>query len=135
MRKIKQINLLQTKEKLNQRKTISHLESLNAEADKCEKVSKELEEIAKEKNNEINKASAYSFQANRQLLQKLMEQREILVNRQEFLINEKMAVTSKISQSKAKNDLLERKKLQEKVKLASEKEFKREEDYNKFGKP
>ena len=135
MRKIKQINLLQTKEKLNQRKTISHLESLNAEADKCKKVSKELEEIAKEKNNEINKASAYSFQANRQLLQKLMEQREILVNRQEFLINEKMAVTSKVSQSKAKNDLLERKKLQEKVKLASEKEFKREEDYNKFGKP
>ena len=64
-----------------------------------------------------------------------MEQREILVNRQEFLHNEKMAVTSKISQSKAKNDLLERKKLQEKVKLASEKEFKREEDYNKFGKP
>ena len=54
MRKIKQINLLQTKEKLNQRKTISHLESLNAEADKCEKVSKELEEIAKEKNTEIN---------------------------------------------------------------------------------
>ena len=135
MRKIKQINLLQTKEKLNQRKTISHLESLNAEADKCEKVSKELEEIAKEKNTEINKASAYSFQANRQLLQKLMEQREILVNRQEFLHNEKMAVTSKISQSKAKNDLLERKKLQEKVKLASEKEFKREEDYNKIGKP
>ena len=135
MRKIKQINLLQTKEKLNQRKTISHLESLNAEAEKCEKVSKELEEIAKEKNTEFNKVSAYSFQANRQLLQKLMEQREILVNRQEFLHNEKMAVTSKISQSKAKNDLLERKKLQEKVKLASEKEFKREEDYNKIGKP
>ena len=135
MRKIKQINLLQTKEKLNQRKTISHLESLNAEAEKCEKVSKELEEIAKEKNTEVNKASVYSFQANRQLLQKLMEQREILVNRQEFLHNEKMAVTSKISQSKAKNDLLERKKLQEKVKLASEKEFKREEDYNKIGKP
>lgn len=135
MRKIKQINLLQTKEKLNQRKTISHLESLNAEAEKCEKVSKELEEIAKGKNTEFNKASAYSFQANRQLLQKLMEQREILVNRQEFLHNEKMAVTSKISQSKAKNDLLERKKLQEKVKLASEKEFKREEDYNKIGKP
>ena len=44
MRKIKQINLLQTKEKLNQRKTISQLESLNAEAEKCEKVSKELEE-------------------------------------------------------------------------------------------
>jgi len=135
MRKIKQINLLQTKEKLNQRKTISHLESLNAEAEKCEKVSKELEEIAKEKNTEFNKASAYSFQANRQLLQKLMEQREILVNRQEFLHNEKMAVTSKISQSKAKNDLLERKKLQEKVKLASEKELKREEDYSKIGKP
>ena len=52
MKKIKQLNLLQTKEKLNQRKTISHLVDLKTEAEKCRKVSKELEEITKRKNNE-----------------------------------------------------------------------------------
>ena len=45
MKKIKQLSLLQTKEKLNQRKTISHLVDLKTEAEKCRKVSKELEEI------------------------------------------------------------------------------------------
>ena len=47
--KIKQNKFITNKEKLNQRKTISHLESLNAEADKCEKVSKELEELQRKK--------------------------------------------------------------------------------------
>ena len=40
MKKIKQLNLLQTKEKLNQRKTISHLVGLKPEAEKCRKLGK-----------------------------------------------------------------------------------------------
>ena len=52
MKKLKQLSLLQTKEKLNQRKTISHLVGLKTEAEKCRKVGKELEEITKRKNNE-----------------------------------------------------------------------------------
>ena len=52
MKKIKQLNLMQTKEKLTQRKTISHLVDLKTEAEKCKKVTKELEEITKRKNNE-----------------------------------------------------------------------------------
>ena len=71
MKKIKQLNLLQTKEKLNQRKTISHLVGLKTEAEKCRKVSKELEEITKRKNNENQEVTAYTFQADRQLVQKL----------------------------------------------------------------
>ena len=41
MKKIKQLNLMQTKEKLNQRKTISHLVDINTEAEKCKNVGKE----------------------------------------------------------------------------------------------
>ena len=52
MKKLKQLSLLQTKEKLNQRKTISHLVGLKTEAEKCRKVGKELDEITKRKNNE-----------------------------------------------------------------------------------
>ena len=108
MKKIKQLNLLQTKEKVNQRKTISHLVDLKTEAEKCRKVSKELEEITKRKNNENQEITAYSFQADRQLVQKLMEQREILSNRQEFLKQEQVAITKEISNSKAKSDILEK---------------------------
>ncbi|MCH1412215.1 MAG: hypothetical protein L7U86_02370, partial [Rhodobacteraceae bacterium] len=117
MKKIKQLNLMQTKEKLNQRKTISHLVNIKTEAEKCKKVGKELEEITKRKNNENQETTTYSFQADRQLVQKLMEQREILSNRQEFLKQEQAAITKEISNSKAKADILEKKKLKEKVKF------------------
>ena len=134
MKKIKQLNLLQTKEKLSQRKTISHLADLKTEAEKCRKVSNELEEITKRKNNENQEITAYSFQADRQLVQKLMEQREILSNRQEFLKQEQMAITKEISNSKAKTDILEKKKLKEKVKVLNNNDLKLEDQFNQISK-
>ena len=134
MKKIRQLNLLQTKEKLNQRKTISHLVDLKTEAEKCRKVSKELEEITKQKNNENQEINAYSFQADRQLVRKLMDQREILSNRQEFLKQEQLAVTKEISQSKAKTDILEKKKFKEKVKVINKNDLKLEDQYNQISK-
>ena len=132
MKKIKQLNLMQTKEKLNQRKTISHLVEINTEAEKCKKVGKELEEITKRKNNENQEITAYSFQADRQLVQKLMEQREILSNRQEFLKQEQVAITKVISNSKAKADILEKKKLKEKVKVLNKNDLKLEDQYRQI---
>ena len=134
MKKIKQLNLLQTKEKLNQRKTISHLVGLKTEAEKCRKVSKELEEITKRKNNKNEEITTYSFQADRQLVQKLMEQREILSNRQEFLKQEQVAINKEISNSKAKTDILEKKKLKEKVKVLNKNDLKLEDQYNQISK-
>ena len=132
MKKIKQLNLLQTKEKLNQRKTISHLVDINTEAEKCKKVGKELEEITKRKNNENQEITTYSFQADRQLVHKLMEQREILSNRQEFLKQEQVAITKVISNSKAKADILEKKKLKEKVKVLNKNDLKLEDQYRQI---
>jgi hypothetical protein len=132
VKKIKQLNLLQTKEKLNQRKTISHLVDIKTEAEKCRKVGKELEEITKRKNNENQEINTYSFQADRQLVQKLMEQREILSNRQEFLQQEQVAITKEISNSKAKADILEKKKLKEKVKVLNKNDLKLEDQYNQI---
>ena len=134
MKKIKQLNLLQTKEKLNQRKTISHLVGLKTEAEKCRKVSKELEEITKRKNNKNQEITTYSFQADRQLVQKLMEQREIISNRQEFLKQEQVAINKEISNSKAKTDILEKKKLKEKVKVLNKSDLKLEDQYNQISK-
>ena len=134
MKKIKQLNLLQTKEKLNQRKTISHLVGFKTEAEKCRKVSKELEEITKRKNNKNQEITTYSFQADRQLVQKLMEQREIISNRQEFLKQEQVAINKEISNSKAKTDILEKKKLKEKVKVLNKNDLKLEDQYNQISK-
>ena len=115
MKKVKQINLLQTKEKLKQQKTISHLVQIQSEAEKCLKIGKDLEELTRDKADEKEVGSTYAFQANRQLVQKLMEQREILLNRQEFLEQEKIATSIEINRSMAKNEVLEKRKLQEKV--------------------
>ena len=132
MKKIKQLSLLQTKEKLNQRKTISHLVDLKTEAEKCRKVGKELEEITKRNNNEYQEINTYTFQADRQLVQKLMEQREIISNRQEFLKQEQVAITREISYSKAKTDILEKRKTKEKVKVLNKNESKLEDQYNQI---
>ena len=132
MKKIKQLNLMQTKEKLNQQKTISHLIDIKTEAEKCKKVGKELEEITKRKNNENQEITTYSFQADRQLVHKLMEQREILSNRQEFLKQEQVAITKVISNSKAKTDILEKKKLKEKVKVLNKNDLKLEDQYRQI---
>ena len=123
---------MQTKEKLNQRKTISHLIDIKTEAEKCKKVGKELEEITKRKNNENQEITTYSFQADRQLVHKLMEQREILSNRQEFLKQEQVAITREISNSKAKADILEKKKLKEKVKVLNKNDLKLEDQYRQI---
>ena len=130
MKKVKQIGLLQTKEKLNQNKTISHLADIELEVEKCLKVENELEEIAKQKSSERERVSSYSFQANRHLVQKVMEQREIIQNRQEYLAKEKIAAAQEISRSKAKTDVLEKRKRIERPKILAENEIKQEDKFN-----
>ena len=128
MKKVKQINLLQTKEKLKQQKTISHLVQIQSEAEKCLKIGKDIEELARDKADEKEVGSTYAFQANRQLVQKLMEQREILLNRQEFLEQEKIATSIEINRSMAKNEVLEKRKLQERATDSRKKNTKIDED-------
>lgn len=128
MKKVKQINLLQTKERLQQQKTISHLVQIQSETEKCIKIGNDLEELAKDKANDTEVANAYAFQANRQLMQKLMEQREILLNRQEYLEQEKIATSIEINQSIAKNEVLEKRKLKEKLIDARKKNTKIDEN-------
>ena len=128
MKKVKQINLLQTKEKLKQQKIISHLAQIQSEAEKCLKIGKNLEELARDKADEKEVGSTYAFQANRQLVQKLMEQREILLNRQEFLEQEKIATSIEINRSMAKNEVLEKRKLQERATDSRKKNAKIDED-------
>ena len=68
------------------------------------------------------------------LVQKLMEQREIISNRQEFLKQEQVAITKEISNSKAKSDILEKRKTKEKVKALNKNELKLDDQYNQIVK-
>ncbi len=128
MKKVKQINLLQTKERLQQQKTISHLVQIQSETEKCIKIGNDLEELAKDKANDKEVANAYAFQTNKQLMQKLMDQREILLNRQEYLEQEKIATSNEINRSIAKNEVLEKRKLREKLIDARKKNTKIDEN-------
>ena len=91
-----------------------------------------MEEITKRKNNENEEINTYAFQADRQLVQKLMEQREIISNRQEFLKHEQVAITKEISNSKAKSNILEERKTREKVKVFNKNESKLEDQFNQI---
>ena len=57
-----------------------------------------------------------------------MEQREILLNRQEFLEQEKIATSIEINRSMAKNEVLEKRKLQERATDSRKKNTKIDED-------
>ena len=57
-----------------------------------------------------------------------MEQREILLNRQEFLEQEKIATSIEINRSMAKNEVLEKRKLQERATDSRKKNAKIDED-------
>jgi hypothetical protein len=120
MKKVKQIELLKSKEKLSRQKTVTQLMELKSEVEKCQRIERELEEIAKQKAVEKEKLTAYLFQSNRQLVHKVMEQREILQNRQEFLEKEQAAVTNEINKSRFKSQILEEKRKKEKEKVLEE---------------
>ena len=63
-----------------------------------------------------------------------MEQREILLNRKEFLKAEELVVVKEINQSKAKNEVFEQKTNEEKNKIFVKNERKQEERYNQASK-
>ena len=54
MKKVKQIELLKSKEKLSRQKTVTQLIELKSEVEKCQRIERELEEIAKQKMNDLN---------------------------------------------------------------------------------
>ncbi len=58
MKKVKQIELLKSKEKLSRQKTVTQLMELKSEVEKCQRIERELEEIAKQKAVEKEKINS-----------------------------------------------------------------------------
>ena len=110
MKELKKYNLLQVKEKLKRQKSINELTQLEADADKCQTINRELDRLLSENHALIEEIGVQSYVSNRRLMQKMFDQKEVISNRLEFLDKEKLAVLAEVKKSTTKDEIVERKK-------------------------
>ena len=110
MKELKKYTLLQVKEKLKRQKSINELSQLEADAEKCQTINRELDRLLSENHALIEEIGVQSFVSNRRLMQKMFDQKEVISNRLEFLDREKLAVLAEVKKSTTKDDIVERKK-------------------------
>ena len=102
MRRLKTFDLLKKRESVLRQKTISQLNQVSADAEKCRNISTELDKLLKEKHFESHELNANSFITDRHLVHKMMDQKEILENRLEYLETERLAAIADLDKSKEK---------------------------------
>ena len=114
MKKIKRIELLQVREKITRQKSVSRLDSINADTKKCHDISNEIKALVNNSaaNNESLNSQLYKNE--RILTQKMMDQKEIMTNRIEFLQGEKKILIEELNKSEFKEKVF--KKYKEKFK-------------------
>ena len=130
MRRLKILELLKKRESVLRQKTISQLNQVSADAEKCRNISTELDKLLKEKHFESHELNANSFITDRHLVHKMMDQKEILENRLEYLETERLAAMADLNKSKEKLKVFEKKRLELKVKQQSALELKKDENSN-----
>ena len=130
MKKIKQIELLRKKEKVNRNLTASRLGLINSDAEKCSKISNELEQLARDAQSDQQKLNSRLYINGRFLIHKVMDQKEVLTNRMEFLENEKRLILEELNKSKFKDEIYKKRKEKLDLELQNEKELKAETSIN-----
>lgn len=123
MRKLKLFDLLKIKEKIVQQESVAHLTNLTKDADKCSVVDGELDKLVKESSQQNGSIKGAEFKSIRHLRHKMMDQREVINNRLNFLEVEKTNVIKSINISHVKSNLYEEKKLELKRNLSLETDF------------
>ena len=88
------------------------LNKLDNELENCRKITDELNELANEKSNTTEVSTSYLFQSERYLVMKLMAQKEILLNRQDYLSDEISSASKNVSAIQSKIDFINELKLQ-----------------------
>ena len=130
MRRLKTFELLKKRESVLRQKTISQLNEVSADAEKCRNIRTELDKLLKEKHFESHELNANSFITDRHLIHKMMDQKEILENRLEYLETERLAAIADLDKSKEKLKVFEKRRLELKVKQQSALELKKDENAN-----
>jgi len=88
------------------------LNKLDNELENCRRVTDELNELANEKSSISEVSTSYLFQAERYLVMKLMAQKEILLNRQDYLSDEISSASKNVHAIQSKIDRIKELKLQ-----------------------
>lgn len=113
MKKIRTIRAMRARENLSRQKASGALSRLSEELNKCRNVAEDLKQLADEKTSLLGEVSGYAFQSDRHLIMKLMSQKEIMNNRQDFLTVEMDNISKNLSEIQSKIQLLEKKEKEE----------------------
>ena len=112
MKKIKALDLMTKRHSISRMRAAEILNKLDNELENCRRVTDELNELASEKSVTSEVSTSYLFQAERFLVMKLMAQKEILLNRQDYLSDEISSASKNVSSIQSKIDLINELKLQ-----------------------
>ena len=110
MKKIKLLKLLEARAQLKRHKESQEVDRLNTEVVKCSKIALDLDDISREKASDIQPQNVYTFKSDRHLIMKVMQQKEIINNREDFLKDELKSAIGNLSKTSAKIDRLKRAK-------------------------
>jgi hypothetical protein len=112
MKKVKVLDLMTKRHAISRMRAAEVLNKLDNELENCRRVTDELNELANEKSSISEVSTSYLFQAERYLVMKLMAQKEILLNRQDYLSDEISSASKNVSVIQSKIDFINELKLQ-----------------------
>ena len=112
MKKIKVLDLMTKRHAISRMRAAEVLNKLDNELENCRRITDELNELANEKSSTTEVSTSYLFQAERYLVMKLMAQKEILLNRQDYLSDEISSASKNVSVIQSKIDFINELKLQ-----------------------
>jgi hypothetical protein len=128
MKKIKVLDLMTKRHAISRMRAAEVMNKLDSELEHCRRVTDELNELANEKSNTTEVSTSYLFQAERYLVMKLMAQKEILLNRQDYLSDEISSASKNVTAIQSKIDLINELKLQKLSELkAKQQDFEEQE--------
>ena len=110
MRKIKRIELLQAKEKLKRKNSATRLEEINADEKKCSDIYSELGALVNASASKKESLSSNLYISERAIIHKMMDQKEIMTNRLEFLQGEKQVIVEELNRSEFKDKVFRKRK-------------------------
>tara|TARA_B100000902_G_scaffold399339_1_gene469699 strand:- start:863 stop:1270 length:408 start_codon:yes stop_codon:yes gene_type:complete len=110
MRRIKRIELLQAKEKLRLRRSTARLEEIKADEKKCSEISSDLGLLVNTAAMKKESLNSGLYMSERAIIHKMMDQKEIMANRLEFLKGEKQIIIEELNKSKYKDKVFGQRK-------------------------
>lgn len=101
---------MEVRAQLKRQKESQEVDRLNTEVVKCSKIALDLDDISREKASDVQPQNVYTFKSDRHLIMKVMQQKEIINNREDFLKDELKSAIGNLSKTSAKIDRLKRAK-------------------------